>query len=375
MVRRWERTITAGILAGALVSGAWAEASAQDSQPRIQFHGYGEAHYNNPEIGTTSQDAPSVAEVHRLAVGFTYEFTSGIRAEAEVDFEHDGEEIEVEYAYLESDLSATASLRAGSLLMPVGPLNETHEPLNYYSVERPYIERSLIPTTWNEIGIGIFGRAAGGTLGYRGYLVTGLNADGFSSMNGIRGGRDVGEEALAQDFAGVARGDWSPVSGLGVGLSGYYGGADQSQPGLGQVYVSIIGLDARYRRGGLDLRGLVARIGVDGADSVSVVTGRTIGSVMAGWSLEAAYDFLRRGTDATQRRALFAFARYEDFNTNEEVPSGFTADPDADRQIFTAGLAYEPIDKVAFKGDWEHWDYGSGSELDRFNLGVAFQFP
>jgi hypothetical protein len=364
------------VAAALLVSAAMAvpPASAEDAEKKLDFHGYGEAHYNNPGLVATSQSSPSVAEIHRLALGFTYDFTSTIRADAEVDFEHDGEEIEVEYAYVECDLAAATSLRAGSLLVPLGPLNEAHEPLNYYSVERPYIEDDLIPTTWQEIGVGVAGRTAGGALGYRAYAMTGLDAEGFTSLEGIRGGRESGEEAKAEDLAGVLRGEYGFASGLTLGASGYYGGADQGQPGLGQVTVSIADLDASYRRGGLDLRAMVAWIGVDGADSVSAVTGQTIGSEMGGWLGEAAYQLLRRPSGATAPRSLYVFGRYEEFNTNKEVPNGYTPDPDADRKIITAGIAYEPIDKIAFKGDFEHWEYGSGAQLNRFNLGAAFQF-
>lgn len=356
-------------------------ASADEVEKRFQAHGYIDAHYNNPVLGTMNSSAPNVAEVHRLAVGFTYEFTSTIRGEAEIDFEHNAQDLELEYAYVECDLASAVALRAGAMLMPMGPLNETHEPVGYYSVERAYIERSLIPTTWSEFGVGLAGRAVKGALGYRAYLVTGLNATGFTTQNGIRGGRAFLAEDAANELAGVARGEYSPTPGLTAGASVYYGGANQGAPGLGSAAVSILSLDARYRRAGFDLRGLAAGIGVDDADSVSAVTGQTIGSSMSGWSLEAAYDVLHRGTadggaggGSGGGRALYLFARYEDFNTNAEVPSGYTADPEADRQIFTTGVSYLPIDKVAFKSDFEFWQDGSDDKLTRFNLGVALQF-
>jgi len=370
----------AAVSACVLLASAGAS-SAEEVEDRLRFHGYIDAHYNNPVLGTMNSSAPSVAEVHRLAVGFTYEFTSAIRGEAEIDFEHDAQELELEYAYVECDLASTLALRAGALLMPVGPLNEPHEPVGYYSVERPYIERSLIPTTWSEFGVGVAGRAVKGALGYRAYLVTGLNAVGFTTLNGIRGGREGGEAASANELAGVARGEYSPASGLALGASIYYGGANQGVPGLGSIFVSILSLDARYRQAGFEFRGLAAGIGVDGADSVSAVTGRTIGSSMNGWSLEGACNLLHRkavdggtGGGSVGGKALYLFARYEDFDTNAEVPTGFTADPQADRQIFTTGVSYLPIDKVAFKTDFEFWEDGSDAKLTRFNLGVALQF-
>ena len=352
---------------------AQANAQAEDVLSRMSFSGYGEVHYNNPQIGTMNEDAPAEADVHRFVLGWGYEFSPEIRFDAEVDFEHSASEIELEYAHLDYDLGPTITLRTGSVLMPVGPLNEFHEPPTFYSVERPYVENSIMPTTWQEIGVGIVGRA-GAALGYRAYVVTGLNAEGFSALGGIRGGRGHGIEAPAEDLAGVARLEYATDGGINLGASGYYGGADQSVPGLGDVTVGIVNVDARLRRAGFDLRGVFYHEFLSGADSASVAVGETVGSAIQGWYAEAAYDFLRRDQDAVRRRSFVAFARYEDFDTNEDTPDGFLADPAADRQVITAGLAYFPIEKVAFKGDFEHWKDGTDVELNRFSLGMAFMF-
>jgi hypothetical protein len=92
-----------------------------------------------------------------------------------------------------------------------------------------------------------------------------------------------------------------------------------------------------------------------------------------GWYVEGAYDvlrFLARGSN----QAVMAFARYEDFNTHESVPTGFTADPANDRQVLTTGLAYYPIPDVAVKADVESWEDGTDASGTRVNLGVAYQF-
>ena len=158
--------VAALVIASLLHTSAPSPASAEeDAEKRLQFHGYGEFHYNNPETGTMDQSATSEADVHRFVLGWTYEFTPVIRLDAEIDYEHAAREIELEYAHLDYDLSPTTSLRVGSLLMPVGPLNEFHEPPLYYSVERPYVQRSIIPTSWQENGLGMVGRAANGSLG------------------------------------------------------------------------------------------------------------------------------------------------------------------------------------------------------------------
>lgn len=347
--------------------------AAEESENRLQFHGYGEFHYNNPQTGTMDQSATSEADVHRFVLGWTYDFTPEIRLDAELDYEHAARELELEYAHIDYDLCPTISLRFGSLLMPVGPLNEFHEPPLYYSVERPYVQRSIIPTSWQENGLGVVGRAGSG-LGYRAYLVTGLNAMNFDGVDGIREGRSGSSEAKAEDLAGVARLEYATTAGLSMGASGYYGGADQSEPGLGDVKVSMVALDARFRRGGVDLRGVFARDFLDGADSVAAVTGENVGEAMQGFYAEAAYDLLRRDAKPDTRRALFLFARYERFDTNAEMPTGLTADPAFDRKVITGGVAYLPIEKISLKADFEHWEDGADATLNRVNLGAAFLF-
>ncbi|HEU5310566.1 MAG TPA: porin, partial [Candidatus Eisenbacteria bacterium] len=310
--------VVAVALAACLTIAAPASTHAQDESlaDRLHFHGYGEFHYNNPQIGTMDEDAIAEADVHRLVLGWTYEFTDAFRLDAEIDFEHAATEIELEYAHIDYDLKPTLALRAGSVLMPVGPLNEFHEPPLYYSVERPYVENTIMPTTWQEMGLGLVGRS--GSLGYRAYVVTGLNAAGFTSLSGIRGGRTHVAEAPAEDLAGVARLEYSMPSGLQLGASGYYGGADQGDSTLGDVTVGIVNGDARFRKSGLDLRGVIYKVFLD-ADDLSTALGEPIGESMLGWYAEAAYDLLRRDKDASRTRSLFIFGRFEDFDTNDDV--------------------------------------------------------
>ncbi len=366
-------TITAA-LALSLVAAATARAEGDPAtERRYSIHGYGEIHYNNPETGTMDKKAPAMVDVHRLVLGWEYEFTSSIRMSAEVDYEHSASEIELEYAHIEYDLAPTVSLRAGSLLMPVGPLNEFHEPPTYHSVERPYLEASVIPTTWQEIGVGLVGRASNGALGYRAYVVSGLDATGFSTGSGIREGRQHGVEAKAEDLALVGRLEYAAKGGLSIGGSGYVGGADQGTPGLGSVGVSIAEGDARFRRGALDLRGEVATVSIGNSDSVSAVVGEPVASRIWGLYGEAAFDLLHGKTQMPDR-ALWLFARFERFDTNADTEIGVTKDPLAERTIVTGGIAYHPVREVAFKADLEHWKDGVDQELNRLNVGVAFQF-
>jgi hypothetical protein len=342
---------------------------------KFQFHGYGEIHYNNPKIDTMSSGAGNVLDFHRLVFGWEYEFSENLRVEGELDYEHAAKELELEEAYLEYDLLPAMSLRVGTLLIPVGPLNELHEPPLYYSVERPYVERYIIPTTWQENGVGVAGQVGGSRVSYRAYVTAGLDATRMTSLGGLHDVSSKGSESKADDLAGTARVVFSPARGLTLGGSGYYGGADQRTPGLGKVTVSIASADARFRRSGFDFRAVLDRVTVDGADRLSALLApETIGKVMQGWYAEAGYDVLRRDREEGEGRSLVFFGRREKFDTNEEVPAGFARNPAADRAVTSGGIAYYPIEKVAFKADIEHWKDGAGAKLNRVNLGAAFMF-
>jgi len=373
----WQHVRSASAIAVAALTLALATPTYADDEPamdkRLSIHGYGEVHYNNPEIGTMDRKALAQVDVHRMVLGWEYEFTPSLRMSAEVDFEHAASEIELEYLQVEYDLTPTMSLRAGNLLMPVGPLNEFHEPPTYHSVERPYLESSVIPTTWQDIGVGIVGRAANGALGYRAYVVSGLDATGFATEDGIREGRQHGLEAKAEDLALVGRLEYAAKGGLSIGGSGYVGGADQGTPGLGSVTVALAEADARYRRGALDLRGEVANITVGNSDSVSTLVGESVGSRIWGAYSEAAIDLLH-GRTRTEGRTLWLFSRIERFDTNADTESGVVRVPQAERTVLTGGVAYHPVREVAFKADFEHWKDGADQQLNRLNLGVAFEF-
>ncbi|MFZ5875568.1 MAG: hypothetical protein ACOYXU_04070 [Nitrospirota bacterium] len=356
------------------LSGGDEDSHGGSGSGKISFHGYGELHFNSPEGSSVPDDAdPAIMDLHRMVWGVSYQFNDRISVHTEVDFEHAATEIELEFAYLDFLITPAFNLRAGSMLMPVGPLNEFHEPTLFYSVERPYVQRTIIPTSWQEGGVGLFGSVPAG-LKYRVYLVSGLNAEGFTASSGIRGGRGHVAEQPSDSLAIVGRLEYVGLPGVDLGLSLYQGGANTTNnAGLGDAGVGILEADARLRVAGFDLRGVLASINVDGADQISAVTAETIGEEMMGWYLEAAYDVLKVLAPNTEQ-SVVAFLRYEDFDTQKSVATGFTADPANERQVMTAGVAYFPIPDVAVKADLENWENGADDDGSRFNLAVAYQF-
>ena len=43
------------------------------------------------------------------------------------------------------------------MLVPVGIINERHEPPVFHGVERPFVDTVIVPTTWFEAGAGVHG--------------------------------------------------------------------------------------------------------------------------------------------------------------------------------------------------------------------------
>ena len=345
---------------------------------KMHFHGYGELHFNFPKTGAMNDRADNIADFHRFVLGWGYEFTDKIRFDAEIDFEHNANEIELEYAQLEIDILPTLSFRAGSILMPVGSLNEVHEPPNFYSVERPNVHSLIIPTTWQENGVGLAGRSSNGAFAYRVYVVPGLDATGFSSKKGIRGGRTKGIKTVMNDFALTGRAEYSPLlpSGSGTlhfGSSFYFGQADQDDTALGEVKINILTGDIRYDVSGFRLQAEAIVVNLDGVSALSSALGETIGERMFGWYAEVGFDLFRHLSPNSEEKLVF-FVRREQFDTNDRVPSGFADNPAADREIWTTGFAYYPIHKVALKSDIEFWKDGTGATVSRANAGFAFMF-
>jgi hypothetical protein len=362
----------------------------------LSIGGYAEAFYRNSiEDGDT--DGTDTSDALRAVLYVGYKFTDRIIFNSEIEFEHgttgtnfDGQSgsVSVELMTLDLLYEDWANLRTGLLLMPVGFLNEIHEPPFFHGVARPEVEQRIIPTTWRENGVGVYGSLGEDTLEYRAYLTTGLDAAGLSS-NGIRSARTSGNRSRAEDLAGVFRADWRPFDGALVGGSIYYGGIDQSRSftnsSTGQVFelddstLLLYEAHAQWRWEGLELRGLYARTHLDGAGSIARAfrganrSGNSIAGDTHGWYVEAAYDVMP--WIAPDRGWYLApFFRFEKFDTQGDVPDGFRADGTKDVRLFTPGLTFKPHPNVAFKIDYRNFAPRQGEQADEVEIGFGVAF-
>jgi hypothetical protein len=255
----------------------------------------------------------------------------------------------------------------------MGMLNEFHEPPLFYSVERPYVENALIPTTWQEIGFGISGSLLEDKLKFRSYIVSGLDAAKFTDKTGIRNGRAKGGQGKSEDKAFITRIEYLAALGLSLGGSFYTGGADQDDSSLGTVGVNMLEIDFRWEISGFDIRACLVQTGISNADAISTKVGKTVGKTQQGFYVEPAYHLLNILAPKSEQD-LVVFARFESVNTHQRIPSGFAKNPQMDRTIKTLGLAYYPVKQVALKMDYELWDDDTDRDMGRFNLGVAWMF-
>jgi hypothetical protein len=353
---------------------------AQDSE-QTTVGGYGEVHYTN----FSGPDTPGEINVKRFVVYLAHTFNERIAFRSELEVEdtkvaggEGGGEVALEQIYLDYILSPAFTLRAGLVLAPIGIVNETHEPPTFNGVERPGFDNDVIPTTWREIGVGVVG-AVPGTAGvsYRAYLLNGLKAEGFDAVSGIRGGRQEGKEASFANPSLTGRLEWARP-GLRVGGSFWYGGSANQNPLLGSGTfanaVTLVSADARYDVGPFMFRGIVANVSVADAESINAAFGGQVGSRIAGGYVEGAYNVLSALAPASAQK-LNAFLRYENYDTQADVPAGVVRNEALARRITTLGLSYKPLYNVVFKGDYQLQRNKAGiGEGEVFGLGVGYQF-
>lgn len=372
----------------------------------LSIGGYGEAYYS--KLIGDSAESKDRADALRTVLYVGYKFTDSILFNGEFEFEHattgstessGGGSVSAEFAALDFLWKDWANFRAGLVLVPMGFINEIHEPPTFFGTHRPEVERQIIPSTWREVGTGIFGTLFDEDVEFSMYVLNGLNAKGFRS-GGLRDGRQKGNRALAENLAFVGRVDWTPIPELSVGGSVYHGNSGQHQefdvnPGGGGASfhvniptapTTIWEAHAQYVNRGFWLRGLVtmAHIQENGALSRALApvsqggigelkSGEGIGGEMLGVYGEIAYDVLPLLFPNTEK-SLQPFLRVEYYDTQRDMPTGFMKDYGKEVTIFTAGFSFKPISNVVIKADYRNRAAAHGELSDELNMGVGFAF-
>ena len=348
-----------------------AVADAIESPPQQQYAarqattigGYGELHYNSLNANDPARDVDAI-DFHRFVLLFGHQFNDRTRFYSEVELEHSfvadsgGDtpgEVELEQAYIEFDLRPGLHSKAGLFLLPVGILNETHEPTTFFGVERNNVESIIIPSTWWEAGAALNGRW-GTDWDWNLAVTSGLSmpTSGGNAFR-IRSGRQKVAEAMAENPAITGRLRYLGIAGLqaAVTVQHQFDASQAGGDGLGEATLMEAHLD--YRRGGFGLRGLYARW-----DFSSEAVAAADADVQKGWYIEPSYRINER------------FGFYTRF---EDIEAARASDQ---FQQWELGMNWWPNDHVVVKIDYRNRDHdlagAAGGDFTGIDLGVGYAF-
>lgn len=345
-----------------------------------RISGYGELEYIFKQDNGNGKGGNTL-DPHRIVLNVTSQLSDWIEFNSELEWEHGGSDggadgsISVEQAYLTFKLNQALNLKAGVMLMPMGAINQNHEPTNFYSSTRPALDTFLIPSTWQEMGVGI-----SGTLhkkaDYQLMVVSGLDGTNFNAEKGLREGRQGFKMDNNRNFAVAGRLDVRPIENLTTSLSLYSGNSASS--GSATAYTTIAAIDGRYRLSDFELAGEYVHVYQDRPE----VFNDEIGRNMSGYWVEGAWHALptawKKGKLSNADAVLFV--RYSELNTQD----GGAVDPTKtsgryDRNYTTVGMSFMPIPTVAIKADYQFFgDRRAAGETpldnDKFQVTVGFVF-
>jgi hypothetical protein len=334
------------------------EENSKQSTSSTTLGGYGELHYNNWSDGQGK--SKKELDFHRFVLFVNHEFNDHIRLFTEVEIEHafvedtkegsnDGA-VEVEQAYVQFDLGEYTKANAGLFLIPVGILNETHEPPTFYGVERNPVEKNIIPTTWWEGGAMLSGNSASG-FSYDIALTSGL-----SGGTDIRGGRQKVSKAKANNLAATGRVKYTGIAGLELASTVSYQD-DMTQDSSDDIgSATLVEAHARWYVADFTFTGLYARWDIDVKETAA--QSEKDKDVQDGAYIEASYKIHPK---------FGIFVRQNQWDNGGE---GDTKETQTD-----VGVNYWPHENVVIKADYQAQnDNDNGYGYDGFNLGIGYQF-
>ena len=356
-------------------------AAPPEGSDATTLFGYGEFNYNRYR----DAQGTSRADLRRFVVGLAHDFSEHLSFMSELELEHavvsedDQGEIEVEQAYVNYQASEAVNVKGGLFLIPLGILNETHEPPTYYGVERNEVETRIIPTTWRELGAGVHGLWQG-KLRYDAGITTGFDAGKLDDPAfGIASAHQEGQLANAHDLSVYAALNYT-VPGLLAGGGIYTGDSGQngqSNPLLHGVAarVTLWDLHTRYSGHGFDLQALYAAGTIGDSERINAAllasspSPFAVPRSMKGWYGQAAYHVYRKGN-----LDLAPFIRVERFEIlqQEDPAHGLFQDPNNLERVLTAGFNLYVHPQVVLKADVQR--YSTDRSRDRFDVGLGYMF-
>ncbi|BCD59802.1 MULTISPECIES: outer membrane beta-barrel protein [unclassified Nitratiruptor] len=335
------------------------------TQNPLSIGGYGELYWAD------SSGKKAITDVYRFVPYIGYKFNDWIVLNSELEFEHGGEEVAIEFLYLDFLLSENLNVRVGNQLVPVGLVNQKHEPTLFPTVLRPETETYIIPSTWSETGVIAYGKIGKSDFDYHIGIINALNANNAdaaaSGKKWIRNGRwGSANKATMQKLALTGRLDYSGVEGLTVGGSFYYGSGSNAKTNVPDTSLFIYDLHAMYQKDAFMFRGLFTQAFLDNAKNIAPSAPKKA----QGYYLNAEYDVLSLVGSSFR---LPVFIQYENYNPVKETANGQNEMNDIENWTF--GFNFYPHEQVVLKADYQIKDNNDGSDkVDTVSLGLGFIF-
>jgi hypothetical protein len=364
-----------------------------------------EEHKNDPSHGRF--------DIPHAVIYLGYDFGKGWTLGTEIEFEHGGVglayekedeeggeweqetekggEVELEQFWIQKSFAEWANIRAGHIVVPVGLNNAHHEPLNYFTVYRPEGENTILPSTWHQTGISLWGRY--GDFRYEAQLVAGLNADQFTNVGWIhKGHKSPMEFDVANKYGVALRLDNYTVPGLRIGLSGYYGHSigntyPAEKEGLSAKYngrVAIGAIDMTYKGHNWIVRGQADYGYLGSADQLKYMYNRKnskspykhsafVSSNAYAVGIEAGYDiFALTSHPSPLTSHLYLFGRYEAYNPYASATKNTHYDYTAVKRM-AVGVNYMPVKEIVIKAEYTQRFLKSGYNNEpAVNVSVAY---
>ena len=331
-------------------------------------------------------------DIPHAVIYIGYDFGKGWSLQTEIEFEHTGTgsavekefteageweseieqggEVELEQFWLQKSFCPEFNVRAGHIVVPVGGLNNAHEPFNFFTVYRPEGEFTILPSTWHDTGISLWGKTP--HWGYEVLVTAGLDGFMFDRDRFVHyGAKSPYEFRVANQLGYAARVDNYSVKGLRIGLSGFYGRTmHNSYPNdlhntryadvKGRTFIGA--LDFEYKGKRLIVRGNADYGYVGDAVTISTIKRNLssnnapykkspVGQQAVAAGMEAGYDIAPWFNVSDS--PFYLFARYEYYDSY--IPAADQQDyPYTDRQRIAAGFNWFPIPEIAVKGEYSH---------------------
>jgi len=331
------------------------------SSSKTVISGYGSAFYQRD-----FNKKESLLTLERAVLFVGHQFNNKISFFSEMEIEdakvaggESGGEVSMEQLYLKFNLNPKQYIIAGLFVPRIGFLNENHLPVNFNGVERPIVEQQVIPATWRELGVALYGSLHHAPVNYSLAIVNGLNSANFEHGTGIRDGRAEGRNATANNLAitGSLQSTWRDFR---FQLVGYVGGT----VGLNKRSADSLGLnsgafgttiymgeaDVQYNHNAFSAKALATYISYPEAEKVNTAYAKNLASGIYGAYAEVAYNWLY---NSKSNKQFISFVRAEVYDLNAQTPAPPKAiyDGTEKQTHIIAGFSYLPIPNVVIKTD------------------------